>query len=182
MFEWLGGAATGKDGIEKAIKFQPDIVLIDYFLPEKNGVEIGIDILKVCPKTKLILLTMEDSPWIIKKAIENEFSAWISKASEKVELLSKLEQVGASQAKFFPELSHKEAVPTPGAYNFDQLTKREKEILLLISQGFTSQNIADKLFLSLLTVNTHRRNLLNKLGIKNFAQLSSGTGLGDLMK
>lgn len=177
-FEWIGGASSGKEGVEKALKFKPDLVIIDFFIPETNGVEIGKEILKALPKTKLVLLTMENSYLIIQNAREKGFSAWISKAAEKNELLSTLERVGRSEEKIFPEQISVQATPIPGNYKFDQLTKREREILLLITQGFTSQQIADKLFLSLLTVNTHRRNLLSKLGIKNFAQLSGGRDWG----
>lgn len=178
VFEWLGGASSGKEGVEKALNFKPDLVIVDFFIPETNGVDIGKEILKALPKTKLVLLTMENSYLIIQNAKEKGFSAWISKAAEKDELLSILERVGRSEEKIFPEQVPVQTSPIPGNYKFDQLTKREREILLLITQGFTSQQIADKLFLSLLTVNTHRRNLLSKLGIKNFAQLSGGRDWG----
>ncbi|MFL0683611.1 MAG: LuxR C-terminal-related transcriptional regulator [Algoriphagus aquaeductus] len=182
VFEWIGEATSGKEGLEKAKKLNPDLVLVDYFIPESNGVEIGIEILKALPTTKLMLLTMENSFLIIQNAREKGFSAWISKAAEKDELLSTLERVGRGDEKLFPEQMTPTTSPIPGNYKFDQLTKREREILLLIIQGLTSQEIANKLFLSLLTVNTHRRNLLSKLGIKNFAQLSGGSGLGNLME
>ena len=96
-FEWVGGASSGKEGVEKALKEQPDLVIVDYFLPETNGVEIGTEILKALPKTKLVLLTMENSYLIIQSAREKGFSAWISKAAEKDELLSTLERVGRSE-------------------------------------------------------------------------------------
>jgi DNA-binding NarL/FixJ family response regulator len=169
-FEWVGGASSSKEGLEKAQKLKPDLILMDYFLPEKNGVETGREILKSLPLTKLVLLTMEDSYLTIMNAKENGFSAWISKASEKAELLSKMKKVAFDGEKLFPDQIA--VMPTHGNYNLDQLTKREREIILLVTQGYTSQEIADKLFLSLLTINTHRRNLLSKLGIKNFAQLS----------
>jgi DNA-binding NarL/FixJ family response regulator len=174
FFEWVGGASSSKEGIEKALKLKPDLILMDYFLQEENGVETGKEILKFLPQTKLVLLTMEDSYLTIMNAQENGFSAWISKASEKVELLSKIKKVAKNGENFFPDQIA--IMPTQGNYNFEQLTKREKEIVLLVTQGFTSQEIADKLFLSLFTINTHRRNLLSKLGIKNFAQLS-GKGI-----
>ncbi|MFN3758609.1 MAG: LuxR C-terminal-related transcriptional regulator [Algoriphagus aquaeductus] len=177
VFEWVGGASSAKEGLEKALMFQPDIVLVDYFIPEKNGIEIGTEILSSLPKTKLVLLTMENSYLIIQNAKGKGFSAWISKTAEKDQLLSTLERVTKSEENVFPDQTTFVSSPIPGNYKFDQLTKREREILVLITRGYTSQEIADTLYLSLFTINTHRRNLLSKLGIKNFAQLLGGSTL-----
>ncbi|RIW13124.1 DNA-binding response regulator [Algoriphagus lacus] len=171
-FEWLGEANDPESGKTQVIQIQPDIVLLDYFLPGKNGIELGKEISGFSPRSKLVLLTMEKNHTIIQQAKEAGFYGFIPKSAERDVLLNTLLNVAAGE-KIFPQTKVQDIEENPGLSKFKQLSKREKEIALMVVQGFTSVEIAEKLFLSLLTVNTHRRNLIQKLGFKNVAQLSA---------
>ncbi|SEG34300.1 response regulator transcription factor [Algoriphagus boritolerans] len=172
QFQWLGEAIDAEYGKRQVAYLQPDIVLLDYFLPDTNGIALGKEISKFSPRSKLVLFTMENSPTVVKQALESRFFGFISKSVEREILIKTLTSVGNGE-KIFPQLKDKEIEKNLDLSLFNQLSKREKEIALMVKKGFTSSEIAEKLFISLLTVNTHRRNLIQKLGFKNVAQLSA---------
>lgn len=171
-FEWLGEAKDPEYGKKQVAHIQPDIVLLDYFLPDISGIELGREISKLSPQSKLVLLTMENSPTVIMQAKESGFFGFISKSAERDILIKTLLSVCDGE-KIFPHIKDQEVDKNLDLSLFNQLSKREKEIALMVKRGYTSNEIAEKLFISLLTVNTHRRNLIQKLGFKNLAQLSA---------
>jgi DNA-binding NarL/FixJ family response regulator len=170
--EWLGSATTIKEGLQLCEKYRPEVVLLDYFLPDGNGIIAAQQLISMIPNIHIIILTMESNAHVIEKCREVGVKAFLPKSIDRDILMESIES--AIQGKTsFPKYKIKEESNKPLDNRIDLLSKREKEIALLISEGLTSAQISEKLFLSLLTVNTHRRNLLNKLNLNNTAQLSA---------
>lgn len=156
------------------IKTNPvDIILLDITLPDYSGIEICKEIKKVAPNTSVIMFSNRSERSIIMQCIQNGASGYLLKNTSIDELIECLKGALSGNIVFCDEtkqiiskLSHT-TIATP------RLTKREKEILKLVAEGKTSALIADELFLSPLTVDTHRKNLLQKFQAKNSTELIS---------
>ncbi|TDQ18842.1 LuxR family two component transcriptional regulator [Algoriphagus boseongensis] len=172
FIEQLVHAQTFKEGFKMAIESKPDLILLDYFLPDSNGVESLRVLRKTCPKAKILLLTMETSPEVMERCKQEGAIGFLPKSISKKSLLEALNNA-LEDVPTFPVLT--KSTPKPNS-ELNILSKREKQIAILVSEGLTSAEIAEKLFLSELTVNTHRRNLIQKLGLKNTAQLIAMVG------
>ena len=175
-FEVVGGALNGAETIELATKLKPDIILTDVQMPVKNGIEATKEIHKRFPEIKIIAITMLNESMNIKKMLEAGASGYVLKTIEKEELIAVIRKVMTGEKHFSPEVttqllnnfSNKFSSQNPA----DILTKREKEILALIANGLTDKEIAELVFLSPLTIITHRKNILSKLGLKNKVELT----------
>ncbi|HSK13208.1 MAG TPA: response regulator transcription factor [Phnomibacter sp.] len=166
--EWLGSATTMAEGLTQCRQLKPDMVLLDYFLPDGNGLMAANLLMNDLPTVQMILLTMENSPTIIDKCQQMGLGGCLQKTIGKDELMSAIRKVLDHQPVF--------PMPNPKMAKMQQdplhnISRREREIAFLVAQGLTSNEIAEKLNLSMLTVTTHRRNLMRKLDIKNMAQL-----------
>ncbi len=170
--QWLGGANTIADGLVMVDELRPDMVLLDYFLPDGTGIEVANKILNQNPKTMILMLTMENNPSVMEKCKEAGVMAFLPKSIDKDQLIKSIESAKLGESTF-PVLLPKTSTENHDLKKFDILSKREKEIALLVAKGLTSRQISEILFLSLLTVKTHRRNLLQKLGMINTAQLAT---------
>lgn len=176
--QWMGSAPTVEEGLKLCRVEKPDIVLLDYFLPDGTGLVAAQKILAENPSTRILILTMEDSFAVMEQCKEAGVLGFLSKSIGRDELIKALLAASKGESTF-PKLREKKPFQKPISTKLNLLSKREKEIAYLVAQGLTSTEIAEKLFLSLLTVNTHRRNMLGKLDVKNMAQLSlliNGTG------
>jgi two-component system nitrate/nitrite response regulator NarL len=173
--EIVADAENGNDLIEMVKLHRPDIVLTDIQMPDKDGIQATEEIVRQFPQVKVIALTMLNESIFIKKMLEAGASGYIVKTTGKEELIAGIRKVAAGEKQFGPEVTAQllnnfssKTTSDPS----DVLTKREKEILSLIAQGHTDKEIADKVFLSPLTVISHRKNILSKLGLKNKVELT----------
>lgn len=156
-------------GLEKD---QPDILLLDMLLPDKNGSELAAIISKTYPRVRIIAITSLDAPVHMKNMMRQGSKGYLLKNTDKESLVQAIKQVYEGQEYIDPVLKekllhhvlHYQKLNTGKS---PDLTQREKEILRLIVDEFTSQEIAEKLFLSLRTVETHRFNMQKKLGVNN---------------
>ncbi len=172
----LDDAANGKNLIDLVKYHLPDVVLTDIMMPIQNGIEATIEIKESMPDILVIMLTAYEDSFHLDKALAAGADGYLSKDVGAKELIESIHNVmkgdrvfsksiiKLTQKKYIPEDSY-ESTPVI-------ITKREQEILNLVSVGKTSSEIADKLFLSVRTVESHRYNLMQKLGIKNAAGLA----------
>jgi len=177
QFEVVDGAISAEEAIAKAKSLKPDVILMDIQMPIKNGIEATKEILKTSANLKIIGLTSANESIYIKKMLEAGAYGYVLKNIDKDELIMVIKKVFAGEKHLDPAVAsqlinnftEKSVAPTS---LIDTLTKREKEILVWIAQGLTDKEIADKVFLSSLTVITHRKNILSKLDLKNKAELT----------
>lgn len=170
-------SATFNDGagILNFIKTnEVDIILLDITLPDSNGIELCAEIKKIEPKTSVIMLSNRSERSIIMQCIQNGASGYLLKNATIEELHSCIRGALSGNIVFCNEV--KEIISKPAQNELaavPRLTKREKEILKLLTEGKTSNVIAEELFLSPLTVDTHRKNIIQKFQVKNMAELIS---------
>jgi DNA-binding NarL/FixJ family response regulator len=185
VLEGLQKLLTGIEGIEIAGCFTsgPDfisyvktnlvnVVLLDITLPDANGIELCKEIKKISPKTHVLALSNHSQRSMILQMLQNGATGYMLKNVSSEELINCINDALLGRITFSNAVKEIMAQPTMSELNnFPQLTKREKEILKMISNGQTTPVIAETLFLSPLTVETHRKNLLQKFQVKNVASL-----------
>jgi DNA-binding NarL/FixJ family response regulator len=175
--EVVDGAMSADEAIEKAFSLKPDVILMDIQMPNKNGIEATYEICKTNSGIKIIGLTSANETIYIKKMLEAGARGYVLKNIDKDELVNVIRKVFGGEKHLDVEVTNQlinnySDKKTAAVSLVNILTKREKEILILIAQGLTDKEIADKVFLSSLTVITHRKNILSKLDLKNKAELT----------
>lgn len=169
----VAGCFTSGAGFIDFIKASKvDIVLLDISLPDMNGMDLCKEIKLLSPATCVLILSNHSERSIIMQALQNGASGYLLKNASPAELITCIQEALGGQISFSREV--KEIIARPSVMELKgipQLTKREKEILHLISDGMTTAGIAAQLSLSPLTIETHRRNLLQKFEVKNVAAL-----------
>ncbi len=155
---------------------QPDVLLLDILLPDINGKDIAADISQKYPSIKIIALTSLDTPAAVKNMLRSGCKGFLLKNTDQQTMISAIRSVFTGEEFIEPQLKEKvfdEAVfykrqmtGTLPDQNNVQLTKREKDVLHLVLQDNSNQEIAEKLFLSVRTVERHRFNLMRKVGAK----------------
>ncbi|WP_394678666.1 response regulator [uncultured Sphingobacterium sp.] len=155
------------------IKINPtDLILLDITLPDINGMDLCLLIKKISVQTIILILSNHTERSIIMQTIQNGASGYLLKNSSLEELRHCIAQAMKGNICYSREVIEIMSRPTKNQLRITpQLTKREKQILGLLAQGKTSMIIGEELFLSPLTVDTHRRNLLQKFEVKNVAEL-----------
>jgi len=170
-------ANNGKEFLKKLEwEAAPDLVLMDINMPEMNGLELTEALIESHPKMGILVLSMLDDGKQIKKMIDLGVKGYILKNTGRDELYKAMMCVFRGESYFSKAIGENvlgEMVKTKSRENEQQvkLSVREKEVLRLVAKGWTSQQIADELFLARLTIETHRKNIKLKLGIKSTAAL-----------
>lgn len=150
------------------------LVVTDISMPEMDGIELNQHIKKKCPTVKVLVVSMHHDPVKISTLINDKVDGYVPKNAEKEELLLAINTILGGK-KYFSESIKKvysNSIFNEGSAVVAPLTKREKEVLKLIAQEFTTQEIADQLFLSKHTVESYRKNLIAKLNVRNLAGLT----------
>jgi DNA-binding NarL/FixJ family response regulator len=168
----IGDAMNGDQLIEQVEIHEPDVVLTDIQMPVKDGIEATREIHKRFPQVKVIALTMLNESMFIKRMLDAGASGYVIKTIDKDELVNVIRKVATGEKHFSAEVTAQLMNNYSSQDPLSVLTKREKEILGLIAQGLTDKEIADKVFLSHLTITTHRKNILSKLNLKNKVELT----------
>ena len=168
--EWLGSAKAPDELMAFLKKKQPDVLLMDINLPQKNGLELCKEVKQKYPAIHIIGLSTTDQQSVIRKMLENGASGYLLKDALKNEIITAIETV--VKGKSYVNYSVSEILKNKLVnLELPMLTRREKEVLELISEGFTNQEVADKLFLDITTINSHRKNMLTKFELNNTAAL-----------
>lgn len=167
--EWMGHAMTAESCVSFLNSRQPDVIFMDINLPDKSGIDLCKEVNQKYPSIAIVGLSTFNQQSFISKMMENGASGYVLKNATKEELLFAIQTV--MRGRTF--LSHEAAMIAEKKESDDLpvLTRREKEVLELIADGLTTQEIANKLFVSAATVETHRKNLLLKLEAKNVAAM-----------
>lgn len=174
----LAGLFHGGAALLTALESGPviDTILMDIHMPDTNGVELCKQVKRQYPHVSVIGLSMVSEISMVRLMIKNGASGYLHKNAGKDEVLMAIQHVGRGR-KFFSEainellLEGSAGEKSTRKSPFPRLSRREKEVLQLIVDEHTTQEIADKLFISFGTVETHRRNILSKLGARNTAGL-----------
>ncbi len=168
--EVLSTAATGEACL-KELKLNPvDIILMDLRLPDMMGAELAKQIFENIPDAKIIVLTTHQQKFYIQTMIDLGVKGYLLKSVNFDEILKAIIEVNEGGTYFCREVAQQ---LKEEEYNRIFITKRESEVLKLIAAGLTNQDIANKLFISPLTVDSHRKNLILKFEAKNTASLVS---------
>lgn len=167
--EWVGHATSGKACLSFLQHQQPDVILMDINLPDISGLELCAQVKARYPGVFIIGLSTFNQRSNIQQMIDRGASGYLLKNAGREEILEALEQV--VHGRTYLSFEAAQAVRQPDGAAATVLTRREKEVLALIAEGMTNQEMADQLFLSVSTVDTHRKNLLMKLKAKNTAAL-----------
>jgi DNA-binding NarL/FixJ family response regulator len=164
-------AQNGAQALDYLSKYKIDIAILDVNMPKPNGFELCTHITQYYPNCKSIILSMYNDEQFATEFIKLGAKAYILKSSGKSELLNALKHIAEGNI-YISNLFNTNSTVTQAKDDFSKLhglTKREIEIIKLLATEKSSQQIADELFLSVYTINTHRKNILQKLGIKNVA-------------
>lgn len=181
-FRIIGEAGDGIEAIKKTKALKPALILMDINMPNLNGVEAAKQIRSFNKDVKIIILTMLENEKFIFEALSAGINGYIFKDSEISELIEAIDQVKNGEDYFNKEVTKKIIDYHTGkdisefykeSSKSNPLTKRELEVVKLVSEGFTSKIVADKLFISPFTVVKHRKNIIKKLGVKNFNEVIS---------
>jgi len=159
-----------------------DIVLLDIALPDCNGIELCQKIKKRSPSTAVLIFSNHSERSMIMQAIHNGASGYFLKNASLDELVNGIQEAMEGGIVFSSPV--KEIIRRPSVSELDglpQLTRREKQVIRLLAEGKTSVKIADELSVSSLTIDTHRRNLMQKFGVKNTAELIKAAMLQQLL-
>ncbi len=157
------------DAISYCSKNIPDLLLMDYYLPEGNGLDAAEYFMKLLPKPKIIFLTMVNDYFIMQAARSKGIDGFLSKNIGYEALFSAIDSVFKGERSFKNINTQNDS--TLGFV--DLLSKREKQIAKLVAEGYSTPKIASTLFISELTVSTHRKNIIRKLNLENSVQLGN---------
>lgn len=166
--EWMGHAMNAESCLAFLANQQPDVILMDINMPGKSGIDLCKEVKEKYPSVFIVGLSTFNQQSFVQKMMENGASGYVLKNASKEEIMEAMNTVvrGKQYLSF-------EVVQTIRSNQDNKiiLTRREKEVLELIAEGMTNNEIAGKLFISVATVDTHRKNLLAKFNAKNTAEL-----------
>lgn len=171
--EVIAEAENGQIGMEKALELKPDIILMDLVMPVMNGIEATKAILTEWPEAKIIIVTSFIDDEKVYPAINAGAKSYLLKTSSASEIAQAIRDTFRGEGVFEPEVTDKlvnRIQRQSQVALHDDLTSREREVLLLIAQGKSNQEIADELFITLKTVKTHVSNILSKLEVEDRTQ------------
>jgi two-component system, NarL family, response regulator NreC len=179
--EIIGEAETGAQGIQMADKLRPDVVLMDISMPDMNGIEATRIIKAQHPEIAVLALTMHEDDQYFFEMLGAGASGYVPKRAAPNDLISAIHAVRNGGMFLFPSLARtlvqdylarrEQPGAPPARQGFEDLTDREREVLILIAEGQSNQEIADALVISIKTVNRHRENIMAKLNLHSRVDL-----------
>lgn len=183
--EVIGEAEDGVDCIGRAVELEPDVLLLDINMPHCNGLEALAQIHDLCPDTKVLVLTMLDDTFYLRKVLASGGAGYVLKQAAGDELLSAIRTVQDGGVFLHPhhalalagEQSGRDDIETDSPplteaqLRLDALSERETEVFRLVALGHSNSEIADMMFLSVKTIETYKARLMKKLGLRTRAEL-----------
>ncbi|MDX8342796.1 MULTISPECIES: response regulator transcription factor [Rossellomorea] len=169
----VGEASDGKEGVQLALELRPDIILMDLVMKEMDGIQATKEIIQKWPDAKIIIVTSFLDDDKVYPALEAGAVSYMLKTSKASEIAEAVRKTYNGQSILEPEVTGKMMTrmrQKTVSHPHEELTNRELEILLLMTQGKTNQEIADELYIALKTVKTHVSNILSKLDVQDRTQ------------
>ena len=179
-YEVVGQAGNARDAIQMVKNLKPDLVLLDLGLPDKSGIQLSSEIRNISSPTRILIISMHSNVDYIVKAFQAGATGYMTKESATQRLLIGIAQVLKGEYFMDASVSHKvveKLMKTPEKEmkitdaGYETLTSREQEIMVLLAEGYSAKKAAAKLFISPKTVENHRTNILNKLGLHSTLEL-----------
>jgi two-component system, NarL family, response regulator NreC len=172
----VGEAGDGRTSLRLARELLPDVVIMDISMPDLNGIEATRQIITELPLVKVIALSVHFDKHIVKGMLQAGASAYLSKYSAAQELIKAIRLVMADQIYLSPDIAgvvveDYKSSRSDGSSVFTALTPREREVLQLFAEGKNTRQVAATLYISLKTVEAHRRQIMDKMGFKSLAEL-----------
>jgi DNA-binding NarL/FixJ family response regulator len=172
--EAVGEAGDAREAVFEARSTKPDVVLMDIVMPDKTGLEVLPTLLREHPETKVLILSMQDDPRYVREAFAVGASGYVLKEAADNEVVGAIREVARGGRYVHPELGARlieaEAAAVRRA-EADPLSDREREVLRLLALGYTNQEIAKRLYISVRTAETHRAHIMQKLRLGSRAEL-----------
>ncbi len=173
--EVVAEAADGREAVEKAEATQPTVAVIDISMPRLNGIEVVRRIRESLPATRCLALTVHDEEEYVVHVVKAGASGYLVKDSAAAELVEAVRALAAGQGYFGPQaaniLAEQYRKPDSGGDPYGSLTPREREVFHLVVEGLTTKEIAKELGVSVKTADNHRTRVMDKLDVRNVAQL-----------
>jgi two-component system NarL family response regulator len=173
--EIVGEAGDAHQALEQAAALAPDVVVLDIRLPDLNGVEVAARLRDAGNPAKVVALSAFSDKRFVTAMLRSGASAYVTKSAAGTELVRAIRAVADDQGYFSPEIAATLVSEMRAPSDADEarpLARREREVLRLIAEGLRSSGIAEKLHVSLGTVEVHRRNIMRKLGLRTVAELT----------
>ncbi|MCC6815434.1 MAG: response regulator transcription factor [Saprospiraceae bacterium] len=174
---------SGSEVEDMVARNSPDVLLLDINLPEINGIDLSKTITASFPQTKILVLSMYNEESFVTEVLKNGAKGYILKNTDRTELVKAIETLAIGESYYSKEVTDvlmnkilkKSPAKKSNSFLVPKISRREKEILALIVKEHTTQEIADTLFISQKTVESHRSNLISKLNVRNTAGLVRAT-------
>ncbi len=171
-------AENGREAVVRAKETQPDLAILDLSMPDLSGLEATRLIIAESPQTRVLILTMHDSDEYFFRALQAGASGYVLKKAATQDLIAAVRAVARGEAFLYPSVAKKligdylhRVQPGAEESGYASLSDREREILLLLAEGLSNQEIAERLAITQSTLQTHRAHILEKLGLRSTADL-----------
>ena len=172
--EVVGEAGNARDAVFRARALKPDVILLDMVMPGESGLEVLPKLLKESAGTKVLVLSMQDDPSYVREAFAAGASGYVLKEAADEEVVSAVREIAGGGRYVHPALGARlvaaEAAERAAA-EADPLSEREREVLRLLALGHTNQEIAQRLYISVRTAESHRAHIMQKLRLSTRAEL-----------
>ena len=172
--EVVGEAGNAKDAIFRARALKPDVILLDVVMPGESGIEVLPKLLKESPETKVLVLSMQDDPSYVREAFAAGANGYVLKEAADEEVVAAVRVIAGGSSYVHPALGARMVAAEAeerAAAEADPLSEREREVLRLLALGHTNQEIAQTLYISVRTAESHRAHIMQKLRLSTRAEL-----------
>jgi len=179
-WEVVGEAVTGRDAVELARQFTPQVAILDVGMPDLNGLEATRQILKTVPQTEVLILTMHESEQVIREVLDAGARGYVLKSDAGRDLIAAVDALCQHRTFFSSRVSdmllhaylrRPERAEPAAEVSRSRLTAREREIVQLLAEGKSNKEVAQSLNISIKTAETHRTNIMNKLDLHSITEL-----------
>jgi len=168
-FDVIGTVSDGRALVATVPESKPDVIILDIGMPELNGMQAGAEIKRVSPRTKLIVLTMNEDPEIAQEALRHWASGYLLKKSAGSELITAIREVLRGRSYVTPKMARRlqdEFVRDPRPDRKRVLTARQREVLKLLAEGWTMKEVAEELHVTPRTIAFHKYRIMEEFGLK----------------